>query len=507
MNSRTKNNRPKTVVTRRKTGLGARGPSTTRRAANAKPRIVQPKVSRVKLNRDSPRQPESSPRSSVQSPRQHRNTFPRRTAPEPAMTPSSKLLTMRKLAGQIPKCITTENQSRLVATSCSHQICLKSFLSGNHTPVMWNTTPRVVATEADINLMDSDRYVHLLDMDPHLGLNHKMKEISGSTATTTLVRHSMQTDTLTFPLWKSGLDFLPKILHSTTTGVGTVLEGSISRLEYPESFLGLSNRDQLMRLCKCLVLRRSIARGPSIFLGLGHHMLFACIKELLFELMDWLRNNHVPSLAVLQSALPGLAQNYEIKPELSNKPTTKHLQFPNTAVTLLEAKRPRFYPGPIRTVDLLRNKICPELLTHENRKIGVHGFSKFHSPSMNLVQFCRDGVRKLRECLGQCDNKSLMSLVMSESGKWILQMPSDVLVLATIEASELPGLVAVEYADYGGSSHTTSYNFSCVGHLTLSDDLEPTGITDSSNEWIPHKWFARMFLFSKLSVSNDDRID
>jgi len=406
--------------------------------------------------------------------------------------PVNKLVAMKKLAKQIPKCIasTATSQNREQCPNHLYKICLQMFLSGKYIPVLWKDASRVIENETDIDLMESDRFVHLLDMDPHLGMNHEMEQIRGSTCTTSLVRQTMLTDTLTFGLWKSGLEFMPKLLQAALCGIGVVFEGSTSRLEC--GFSGLCEREQL---CKFLVLGRLNARGPTIFCGLAHHMLFECIKDILFDVIEWIdKNNHFGFLAPLRSSLLKLVTKYNVERGLPDKSATKHLQFPNTAVTLLTAKRSRFYPGPVRPIDLLRKKICPELLTQE--KIGVHLFSKFHQPSANLAQFCQEALIELHVFLEKCENDNLVSLIMSKSGKWILEIPSNLYILAKIDNTDIPGLVAVEYSEYG--SNTKLYSYSSIGHLTVDKNLNPRGIDHIQEDWVPYRWFSRMFLYSKF---------
>ena len=129
----------------------------------------------------------------------------------------------------------------------------------------------------------------------------------------------------------------------------------------------------------------------------------------------------------------------------------------------------------------------------------------------------------------------MVSLVTSKSGKWILEIPSNLYILAKIDDPDgNPGLVAMEYSEYFlktvQETNTKLYNYSCVGHLTIDKNLDKDQDLDGSDQdldgsdqdldgsdqdldgsdqdlifqrflqkdWVPYHWFCRMFLHSKI---------
>ena len=89
-------------------------------------------------------------------------------------------------------------------------------------------------------------------------------------------------DTILFPVWQSGIRNPERLANVLSAGIATIVQGGCPSVHDAASFEGASaGLDDMLALVDQLLLRRSTASGPSIFICLGHQLAAASHIRLL----------------------------------------------------------------------------------------------------------------------------------------------------------------------------------------------------------------------------------
>lgn len=89
-------------------------------------------------------------------------------------------------------------------------------------------------------------------------------------------------DTVLFPVWQSGIRSPERLANVLSAGIATIVQGGCPSVHDASSFEGSSvGLEDMLRLVDQLLMRRSTASGPSIFICLGHQLAAASHIRLL----------------------------------------------------------------------------------------------------------------------------------------------------------------------------------------------------------------------------------
>ena len=89
-------------------------------------------------------------------------------------------------------------------------------------------------------------------------------------------------DTILFPVWQSGIAQPARLAQVLCSGIATIVQGGCPSVHDADSFEGArAGLEELLALVDQLMLHRSCASGPSIFICLGHQLAAAAHVRLL----------------------------------------------------------------------------------------------------------------------------------------------------------------------------------------------------------------------------------
>jgi GMP synthase-like glutamine amidotransferase len=124
--------------------------------------------------------------------------------------------------------------------------------------------------------------VAIIEPWPDVGINSRSEAVRASKNTAYLLQQIADADTILYPVWRSGVEHPERLANVLSAGIATVVQGGNPSVHDPASFDGGSaGLDDLLTLIDQLLMRRSTASGPSIFICLGHQLAAASHVRLL----------------------------------------------------------------------------------------------------------------------------------------------------------------------------------------------------------------------------------
>jgi GMP synthase-like glutamine amidotransferase len=115
-----------------------------------------------------------------------------------------------------------------------------------------------------------------------VGTNPRGEPVRASKNIAYIFQQVADADTILFPVWQSGIQNPELLANILSAGIATIVQGGCPSVHDASSFDGASaGLDDLLTLIDQLLLRRSTASGPSIFICLGHQMAAASHVRLL----------------------------------------------------------------------------------------------------------------------------------------------------------------------------------------------------------------------------------
>jgi hypothetical protein len=115
-----------------------------------------------------------------------------------------------------------------------------------------------------------------------VGTNPRGEPVRASKNLAYVFQQVADADTVLFPVWQSGVRSPERIANVLSAGLATIVQGGCPSVHDASSFDGSSvGLEDMLRLVDQLLLRRSTASGPSIFICLGHQLAAASHIRLL----------------------------------------------------------------------------------------------------------------------------------------------------------------------------------------------------------------------------------
>jgi len=115
-----------------------------------------------------------------------------------------------------------------------------------------------------------------------VGTNPRGEPVRASKNIAYIFQQVADADTILFPVWQSGIHNPERLANILSAGIATIVQGGCPSVHDASSFDGASaGLDDLLTLIDQLLLRRSTASGPSIFICLGHQLAAASHMRLL----------------------------------------------------------------------------------------------------------------------------------------------------------------------------------------------------------------------------------
>lgn len=109
-----------------------------------------------------------------------------------------------------------------------------------------------------------------------VGINPRGEPVRASKNVAYVCQQVADADTILYPVWRSGIDDPARLANVLSAGIATIVQGGNPSVHDPGSFEGgRANLEDLLSLVDQLLLRRSTASGPTIFICLGHQLAAA----------------------------------------------------------------------------------------------------------------------------------------------------------------------------------------------------------------------------------------
>jgi GMP synthase-like glutamine amidotransferase len=116
----------------------------------------------------------------------------------------------------------------------------------------------------------------------NVGTNPRGEPVRASKNIAYVLQQVADADTILFPVWQSGIAHPERLANVLSAGIATIVQGGCPSVHDASSFDGArAGLTDLLALVDQLLLRRSSASGPSIFICLGHQLAAASHIRLL----------------------------------------------------------------------------------------------------------------------------------------------------------------------------------------------------------------------------------
>jgi hypothetical protein len=115
-----------------------------------------------------------------------------------------------------------------------------------------------------------------------VGTNPRGEPVRASKNLAYVFQQVADADTVLFPVWQSGIHHPERLANVLSAGIATIIQGGCPSVHDASSFEGSSvGLEDMLKLVDQLLMRRSTASGPSIFICLGHQLAAASHIRLL----------------------------------------------------------------------------------------------------------------------------------------------------------------------------------------------------------------------------------
>jgi hypothetical protein len=304
-------------------------------------------------------------------------------------------------------------------------------------------------------------------------------------------------DTILFPVWQSGIQNPERLANVLSAGIATIVQGGCPSVHDASSFDGArAGLGDLLALIDQLLLRRSTASGPSIFICLGHQLAAAShirlLQRAVREISQLKRlplDSNGRVLASLQRAAERISRmGDQLQVVKAGQPRAIGWNDPDFAVArnenteigtraLLPYSRredethiPReLHETHALVADELEGVIDQALALE--REIGVE---MFHSDEVNeeAALFANWAYKTLHDTL-----VPLRHVVAVSPVAWLLSLPYAVEILGQTRVDDHSwtevGSTAIYYKDW--ETHRVRRSFTCQFHPELMADIRDIG--------------------------------
>jgi hypothetical protein len=118
--------------------------------------------------------------------------------------------------------------------------------------------------------------VSVIEPWPNVGTNPRGEQVRASKNIAYVLQQVADADTILHPVWRSGIQNAERLANILSAGIATIVQGGNPSVHDARSFDGGSaTLEDILSLVDHLLMRRSTASGPSIFICLGHQLAAA----------------------------------------------------------------------------------------------------------------------------------------------------------------------------------------------------------------------------------------
>ncbi len=181
----------------------------------------------------------------------------------------------------------------------------------------WGRNPmleKIIRSPSDLDVLTAHpallrHSLAIIEPWEHVGENNLKEPVRASKNIAYIAQKIADADALLFPIWSSGVLDLDRLIPLITTGLAVVVEGGNPSVHEAASFSHPEcPRDDVFALVERLLLSRSPASCPAIFICLGHQLAAECLVRLLRRAVEEVlstsrltRDPHGRALVALQT--------------------------------------------------------------------------------------------------------------------------------------------------------------------------------------------------------------
>jgi GMP synthase-like glutamine amidotransferase len=331
----------------------------------------------------------------------------------------------------------------------------------------------------------------------HVGSNPHGEPVRASKNIAYILQQVADADTILFPLWQSGVQNPERMANILSAGIATIVQGGNPSVHDASSFDGgNAGLEDLLSLVDQLLLRRSTASGPSIFICLGHQLAAAShvrlLKRVVREVGQLTRLPLDPggrTLSKLQRACERIAEigetlqvikAGEVRATGWNEPgfAVARNESPEIGTRLLQpyARRgdDRHVPQELQDAHALVSDELEgviDIIMSLEREVRVE---MFHGDEVNeeATLFTNWAYKTLHDTIVPVRHELAVSPV-----SWLLCLPYAVEILGQTQVDEDSwtevSSTAIYYKDW--ETHRIRRSFTCQFHPELMDDIRDIG--------------------------------
>jgi hypothetical protein len=330
-----------------------------------------------------------------------------------------------------------------------------------------------------------------------VGTNPLGEPVRASKNLAYIMQQVADADTILFPVWQSGIPHPERLANVLSAGIATIVQGGNPSVHDASSFDGASaGLEDLLALVDQLLLRRSSASGPSIFICLGHQLAAASHVRLLQRATREVAGLTRLPLDARGRALESLQHTCERIAQVGQR-----LQvIKDGEVRATGWDEPGFAVARNEGPEVGSRRLLPYLRRNDDRHVpqelhdahalvadeldGVIDFvmtlerdlrvEMFHGDEVNeeATLFANWAYRTLHDTIVPIRHAIAVSPVA-----WLLSLPCAVEILAQTQVDEdhwtEVGATAIYYKDW--ETHRIRRSFTCQFHPELMEDIRDIG--------------------------------
>ena len=330
-----------------------------------------------------------------------------------------------------------------------------------------------------------------------VGTNPLGEPVRASKNVAYVLQQVADADTILFPVWQSGIRSPERLANVLSAGIATIVQGGCPSVHDASSFAGANaSLDDLLSLIDQLLLRRSSASGPSIFICLGHQLAAASHVRLLRRAVTEVArlerlplDPHGRALDALRSVCAHIARVGEGLPVIKHgEVRARGWHEPDFAVAGnegVEVGTRQLLPYARRRDD----RHVPQELHHAHALVadeleGVIDFVMTLERAVRVEMFHGDEVNEEAALFANWAYKSLHDTLVPIRHElavspvaWLLCLPYALEILGQTRVDDEVwtevGATAIYYKDW--ETHRIRRSFTCQFHPELMDDIRDIG--------------------------------
>ncbi len=332
----------------------------------------------------------------------------------------------------------------------------------------------------------------------HVGHNPLGEPVRASLNAAYITQKIADCDSVLFPLWASGLPKLQKLVPLISSGIAIIVEGGNSSVRDAPSFDSANcSHHELLLLTEEILLARSPASAPALFICLGHQLaaqahirlIRRAAKEILeTEVLSQDKNDQaLHTLQRVASQIQSVGQSLQIRKRnghiVANGWTDAEFAVAENEAKEVGDRQLLGYESPSRESGIPEELVAAHEVTADEHE-GVIDTSIKYEHELNIAMFHSDEVneeailfanwayRLIHDALIPCRH-----IVANSPLSWLIRLPDAVEILcSTAEEGEIVtecSATCINYKDF--ETKKVRRSFTCQFHPELLSDLRAIG--------------------------------